>query len=1169
MQLKLEQDWNELAGAHSKESPVNLVPRMRTLLEVALKDHYRTSGVEWPQDLASAISKFIEGNGLDRNLRFSLHEIRVKANQVLHEGFRPVAGDVRKGLHTLKSLLRITHGLTLAMPVPASPSASASEHTDNPTPASPEGGTRTEDFPRPSEILEASPPGGRVERLVRLMGLDLPGGVLVVQEIQKDGAPGGPSVQVKPSPRFTDLLIPEMMYRLVNLIDETIDENGISHPRLIVLEPDYLVNVTQVSECLQNSGPQPFVALLEAFVPRESSRAQFLGNIVNHLLDREIEAAAHNLNFDLDEFIRNDLFQLDPLIWSTLQEFQQPDGPRELIGELRKHHATIHHARKQGFITQDPRYSQRPRIDHRAASLEPSFLSARYGLQGRLDLLHQSLDGYDVVELKSAKSFPGYSRKVWGNHEAQGLLYRLLLERAAPTKQASSGQISILYSAAKPDEAPLRHVLTVPDTIEKVVSTRNRIVLTELLIGESPSPSRTHALLEPIMEGKDNLGLKGFLTSHSQWVASAWLGADPVESAWAHEYTRFIAKEMRLSLLGRPEALGAPGNQASTWRAPDRAKKVAGTLLDDMTADPRDPKAPSKLKLRYSAPIDGVEDGGANFREGDSLLLYPRRRKGAIATTKLGALESQVLKVSLESFQEDGVTVNFINRLVSPSFFEDHDLWALEPSIYDNSRQEWAGLSAILALPEDQRRLLLGRTPPLRPLVETPNDLDPVDAALAAPNYFLLCGPPGTGKTSNALKRMVEELVKSGKTLLLAAYTRRAVDEICATLEGLGGGSQFDYLRLTAPLYTDPAYHGHLLDNRLAGCKSRKQVRDQIQQCRIFVGTVAGLIRNTELFQLKEFDVAIIDEASQILEVPTLMLVSKVRKFILIGDHKQLPAVVQQNREESTVSPEVADLMGRELGLFNLRNSYFERIYGLAQANWPWACGTLKIQYRMHQDILELVNHRYYDGVLSCGQDRQLREDLGRDLWPASRSKLGDWIRKRRVMFFSAERSGEDVSSKENHQEARLAVKFIMELAEGYGSTFDPARTVGVIASYRNQVALIRRNLEHLAAEHNIPGLTKITVDTVERFQGSQRDVIIYSFCCAFDWQLEQLVAESVGSVDGKSVDRKLNVALTRAREQLILIGDPKVLGKASGYAGILADIRAKGGMPEAAENNF
>ena len=92
MQLKLEQDWNELAGAHSKESPVNLVPRMRTLLEVALKDHYRTSGVEWPQDLASAISKFIEGNGLDRNLRFSLHEIRVKANQVLHEGFRPVAG---------------------------------------------------------------------------------------------------------------------------------------------------------------------------------------------------------------------------------------------------------------------------------------------------------------------------------------------------------------------------------------------------------------------------------------------------------------------------------------------------------------------------------------------------------------------------------------------------------------------------------------------------------------------------------------------------------------------------------------------------------------------------------------------------------------------------------------------------------------------------------------------------------------------------------------------------------------------------------------------------------------------------------------------------------------------------------------------------------------------
>jgi len=1163
MRLQLEQDWNELARALSKDSPVNLVPRMRSLLEVALKDHYRTSGVEWPQDLATAISKFIEGNGLDRNLRFSLHEIRVKANQVLHEGFRPIPEDARKGLHTLKSLLRLTHGLTLAVP------AISLEITEPLPTVVPEGEIWAETTSSPVETSDGTSARDEVERLARVMALDPVGGILLVQEVQRDGTPVGPTVQVKPNSNFRDLLAPEMKYRLVNLIDETFDEHGFSHPRLIVLEPDYLVNVTQVSDCIQNSGPQPYVALLEAMVPREASRAQFLGNLVNQLLDREMEAAARGLDFAFDDFIRNGLFQADPLNWSTIPELQQVEGPRDIVEELRKHHATIRYARNQGFITQDPRYSRRPRIDVQAASLEPSFFSARYGLQGRLDLLHQSHDGYDVVELKSSKSFPGYTRKVWRNHEAQALLYRLLLEKATPTKEASSGQISILYSAAQPDEGPLRHVLTVPETIEKVIATRNRIVIAELLIAESPGPSITHALLQPILEGNDQLGLKGFLMDHSQWVATAWLGADSVESAWAHEYLRFIAKEMRISLVGKPESLGAPGSQASTWRAEDRAKKVAGCLLDDLIAEARDPKIPSKLKLRYPPPTGELEDSGANFREGDSLLLYPRRRKGCTGNAKLGALESQVLKVNLEAFEEGGVIVNFMNRLVSPSFFDDHDLWALEPSLFDNFRQEWAGLSSILSLAEDRRRLLLGRTPPLRPLMDASRGDDPVDAALAAPDYFLLCGPPGTGKTSNALRRMVEELVKSGKTLLLAAYTRRAVDEICATLEGLGVGPQFDYLRLTAPLYTDPAYYAHLLDNRLAGCKSRQEVRDQIQQCRIFVGTVSGLIRNTALFQLKEFDVAIIDEASQILEVPTLMLVSKVKKFILIGDHKQLPAVVRQSRDESAVSQEVSELLGRELGLSNLRNSYFERLYNLAEANWPWACGTLKIQYRMHREILELVNRRYYDGVLSCGQDRQLREDLGRDLWPASRSKLGEWIRKRRVMFFPAERSREDISSKENHQEARLAVQFIMELAEGYGSTFDPGRTVGVIASYRNQVALIRRNLEQLAKEHGIPALNKITVDTVERFQGSQRDVIIYSFCCAFDWQLEQLVAESEGTIGGKSVDRKLNVALTRAKEQLILIGDPKVLEKAVGYAGILADIRAKGGIAEAAELYF
>jgi len=776
-----------------------------------------------------------------------------------------------------------------------------------------------------------------------------------------------------------------------------------------------------------------------------------------------------------------------------------------------------------------------------------------------------SEDGYDVVELKSSRKFPSFSRMVWSNHKAQALLYRLLLEEAIPSATRAQGQTSILYSAAKADEGPIRHVLSEPETTEVLMAVRNRIVLTECLMAESSGPTRTHELLEPIMEGRDRLNLAGFTADHARCVASAWLGCDAVESAWGHEYLRFIAKELRLNLIGKPGAFSVPGSQASIWRASLRAKRVAGCLLDDLSAEPVNPEDPSRLKLRLPALLSGADPGEANFREGDALLLYPRHRTKEPGNQRLSPLQSQILKVTLERFVEDGVIVNLMNRLVSPSFFRDHDLWALEPSMYDTFRQEWAGITGLLALPADQRCRLLGRTPPRQPQMDPPRELDEVDAALAAPDYYLLCGPPGTGKTSTALQRIVEGLFRSGKTILLAAYTRRAVDEICAMLEKLCKDPAFDYVRMTTPLYTDPAYHARLLETRLAACTTRVGVRELLLRCRIFVGTVSGLNRNTELFQLKEFDVAIIDEASQILEIPTLMLVSRVKKFILVGDHKQLPAVVVQSKDESAVSPEVSDLLSQELGLTNLRNSYFERLYCLAEAKWTWACGTLKTQYRMHREIMDLVNHRFYGGVLTCGEDRQHQEGLGRDNWKAGRSKLSDWIRSRRVMFIPARRTDEDLSSKECHEEARLASQFALELCEGYGPAFDPAHTVGIIASYRNQVALIHRQLELLAAEHGKPELAKVTVDTVERFQGSQRAVIILSFCCHFDWQLEQLVADSEGNDEGQTVDRKLNVALTRAKDQLILLGSPEILAKASGYAGVLADIRAKGAMAEGA----
>ena len=174
----------------------------------------------------------------------------------------------------------------------------------------------------------------------------------------------------------------------------------------------------------------------------------------------------------------------------------------------------------------------------------------------------------------------------------------------------------------------------------------------------------------------------------------------------------------------------------------------------------------------------------------------------------------------------------------------------------------------------------------------------------------MLVGPPGTGKTSRALRSMVEAFYREGKEILLLSYTNRAVDEICKMLTAIT--PEVDFIRIGSELSCDGVYRPHLIENVLESCSTRREVQERMARCRIFVGTVATLSAKTELFRLKTFDVALIDEATQILEPQLLGLLcmrgvtggNAIGKFVLIGDHKQLPAVVLQSSEQSEIQDE-------------------------------------------------------------------------------------------------------------------------------------------------------------------------------------------------------------------------------------------------------------------------
>jgi superfamily I DNA and/or RNA helicase len=108
---------------------------------------------------------------------------------------------------------------------------------------------------------------------------------------------------------------------------------------------------------------------------------------------------------------------------------------------------------------------------------------------------------------------------------------------------------------------------------------------------------------------------------------------------------------------------------------------------------------------------------------------------------------------------------------------------------------------------------------------------------------------------------------------------------------------------------------------------------------------------------------------------------------------------------------------------------------------------------------------------------------------------------------------------------------------------------VGVIVPYRNQIAMIRQAL----TQTDCPELQQVSIDTVERYQGSQRDVIVYSFTVSRAYQLDFLT-QNTFEEDGHQIDRKLNVAMTRARCQLLMVGDALLLSRNPLFAQLIRE---------------
>lgn len=261
--------------------------------------------------------------------------------------------------------------------------------------------------------------------------------------------------------------------------------------------------------------------------------------------------------------------------------------------------------------------------------------------------------------------------------------------------------------------------------------------------------------------------------------------------------------------------------------------------------------------------------------------------------------------------------------------------------------------------------------------------------------------------------------------------------------------------------------------------------------------------------------------------------------------------MVLQSECESAI---ISDLL-REKGIYNFSVSLFERLYRYNMAmNNQQSYDMLYCQGRMHPDIATFVNEKFYGGMLSV-------VPLPHQIEEQNHSYPSDCLGERlvattRLCFIDSHSQHSLRLGKNNESEAQIVAylsECLYRVYEQKGEFFDPELTLGIITPYRSQIALIRQRLE----ERGIEPLTRITVDTVERYQGGQRDVIFYSCCVNEPFQLANLV--NAIEEDGNRIDRKLNVALTRARKQLFVTGVSSLLSEDAIYADLIRYLAENG----------
>ena len=475
------------------------------------------------------------------------------------------------------------------------------------------------------------------------------------------------------------------------------------------------------------------------------------------------------------------------------------------------------------------------------------------------------------------------------------------------------------------------------------------------------------------------------------------------------------------------------------------------------------------------------------------------------------------------------------------------------------------------------REVLLGNVSPLQRNIQpirlswlNRSQEKAVNQVLGAKEVAVVHGPPGTGKTTTLVEAVYETLRRENQ-VLVCAQSNTAVDWIAEKLVDRG----VNVLRVGNPTRVNdkmlsftyerkfeshPAYPSLRAaramirelsgrTKRLKGSKreaSRRtlnELRDQaikleikidaqlFGEARVIACTLVGSAN--KILNGKTFSTLFIDEAAQALEAACWIAISKAERVIFAGDHCQLPPTIKCI----------------EAARGGLDRTLIQKIIHRK----PESVSMLEIQYRMHEDIMRFPSGWFYRGRLQASPEVRHRSILDFDT-PV------EWYDTALCEF--SEDCINETFGRINKPEAELLVRQLQEYIEKIGieRVLDERIDFGLISPYRVQVQYIRQLIKRNRFFQPLKKL--ITIHTVDGFQGQERDVILISL----------VRANTDGNIGFLNDLRRMNVAITRARMKLIILGDASTLTRHPFYKALHEYIRENGNIieiaPESPDHN-